>query len=561
MPDAQELEAKLAELEATIALEAEDPDARAELLTALVSRADTLADLHRFEEADVAYAKLIEAFGEEDEDPVILRTLARGLFNRAIVRRDSGSLDGALAAVEDFLIRCDQDPPPGRLDMVVRGRALQASLLWRLGRQPEAILVYDATLERYAEEDDVRVRARLAAMILAEGRLAKRAGELDLALGAFNTLLETFGEAEQPSILKTLTDASFQKGVVLGELGRDGEALVVWRAIWERYADDPNPPWETLPLAAHYNEAVLLKKLGRGAEAAEVCDEMIDRSSEADSERVAEVVAGAIQLRLTLIGQGLDPNQNLAQCDHLLERILSTSSESIRDQRYFATYVRLWQLLGAARWREAITASEDLLGQFESETDPDRLYERGAWLLSAAQALVLHRRIRRARTRLPTMIAVRLGDWAGNLPAGRLAATIEMLRRTRDQALRIQRAVERRLSGEQDLRLGELVAKAQMQTSHAWMMSLHPVEAVTTVSRFVESGPPAVAAIERQLSGVDERDQSSLQAAFSALTQALILDQDDHDGDPYAELISAYGSVRSLRVQLIVLAARLCRRF
>jgi tetratricopeptide (TPR) repeat protein len=559
--DDAKLEARLSELDEQIAELSGDSSERARLARALQARAGTLGRLGRFEETDAAFGWLETEFADDLDDD-IAATVARGGFRRAWFRMKSGAVDGALTAIEHFLDTYVDDPPPGRIDLVVKAFALKARLLWKLGRVDAATDVYDSTFAAYGESGDSEVLVAVARMLAAEIVLARDAGRHDRALDITSALVTEFGDSDDSELKRHVGSALFCRALSHGELGNTVEQLATWREIWDRYAQDPSPPWETIAISARYNEAHHLMELGRAAEAAALCDSLIDQAEPGGSEDADDVIGRAIQLRLGTLKAPMSSGQALSELEDVARRCRRLSGPAVRSARNWGVWRRVWWLIDAGRVTEAIAASDDLLARIRGEADPEVLRQGALTLHSLARLFVGHERYHRPERKLFVRLFVSAAEITQRSihqypPAGRVARTINYQRICRRQAMRILEGLADRFAGTDDPELQRVLAAALI--TKAIRLTHRPAAGQLFMST-LELGSASVYAYTERMQETSDSATGRRHAAAYALMAAVAEEDEEREKDAYSRIIDEFGSDRGVGVRLFVLVARIYRR-
>jgi hypothetical protein len=562
--DNAELEASLSELDEQIAELSGDSSESVRLARMLQARAGTLGRLGRFEEADAAFGWLESEFADDLEDDIVA-AVARGMYRRAWFRRKSGAVDGALATIEDFLDRYVDDPPAGRVDLVVKAFALKAGLLWKRGCVDAAIGLYRSTFAAYGESGDSAVRVAIARMLGAEIDLARDTGQHDLALEVATAVVTEFGDSDDSELKRQVGGALFRRALSYDELGNTVEQLATWREIWDRYAQDPSPPWETIAIFARYNEAYRLMELERAAEAAALCDNLIDQAEPGASENVDDVIGQAIQLRLGAIKAPMSSDQALSELQELVRRTDRLDGPGVRDALLWETSSRIWWLIDAGRVSEAIVASEDLLTRIGVETDPEVLRQGARRLNWVARLLVGHDRYLGPESKLAVRLCVSAAEIRRQsiqvcTPTGRVARTINYQRMCRRQALRIVDSLAERFSGTDDPELQRVLAAALITRATLAIRLMQWPAAGRSFQRSIQLGSASVDAYTERVEGTADSSTGRLHAVAYAFMAAVAEEDEEREKDAYSRIISEFGKDRGVGVRLFVLMARIYRR-
>lgn len=517
MSEQEALEARLRELEETIADELSGTFDRLTLVRAMRERAVTLVRLGRLDEADNAFGAIRETLGEEDPDPVVESELANAAYEAAelLWRRDDFAR--CLNAVEHLIQRWGVEPPPGDPGLVVSAYTLKADALRGAGRLEEALVVCDATLTRFLDSDEFAVQEQLDETAHTRGGVLLDLERFTEALATYRGLLDDHGWEEGLDRSPTIRSARLNEAYCLSRLDRNTEAIEQCDELLERYVANPD--------ADHCDELIYLAGLREGLVDDRAADEVVDNVSR-------------------LIGRvDRDRGAPLARAVPALVNL------------------KVWALLQALRIDEALALSDELIESFRDQSTPELLAATGETLLDQVTTMLYHARFDRQRRKLALWVAVRMSEVAGfdasrSGPRGRLAAVIALRTRLQNQAVKICMAVRERLQDGRTRTAQQLYADAGLTLAETWGQTLHPVRLARLIWNTEALGPDAEAAYRRRAESYQAAGMAPYAVIAMAVMSGIASDDEERMEEVESEMAERYGRKPSLLTRLSLWLSR-----
>ncbi len=497
VPPEPEDQTKLAELEAEIAEAIEASVERVELARLLFNRARLLGRLRRFDESDTAFARAIAEYGG-DQDDVVRGVVAGAVFSRGWVKRKRGDWAGALETFDEFLATWGGEPVfDGRPEMIASALKIRASLLVRLGRGDEAMVVWSSLLDRFGDVDSERVRRIAAETLVDEARFAFSTNRYEVAIESAD------------------------------------EALA--------HYDDPTDPFLQRQIAAILRiQAFAMSALERRDDARRVCDQLLERSDVISAEALDDIRGDVIDLRASLVDdQAGSAAAVIAEFDHVLAIAQPAGGPKTEMQISRVRVRRFWFLIADSRFDEAAAETEALVARLPLESEPQPTVMSADLLRRVAKTWQGHPEIierlggRRFRAAVRLLDAGAARGWSLPLPPA-MATRVELRHRCVRYATECYDAIDARLDGEagpplravwtsSELgRAGLLINSLQIAAgmrvlSRANRMNLDPATARVVAEKLRADGWRPTAAVYEFFAEIEDHQDGRLKAAARQL--------------------------------------------
>jgi len=354
-----------------------------------------------------AVAAMAERFGA-DRSPRIRQRLAYRLYNLAVHQRERLHFEAARASnqrrIDLFL---DDEDPEIVFRTASAGLNLGYLLMMLMGREEEALPVYDRMLERFGARTEPRLREVMAKLSASRltclNRLQRRGAEVsygdaveDLplerrdalwaridaarahhgtkqyrqAVDIYDGILREHVASAHPELRRLCLDAMVNKGFCLGRLGQGEQALAVYGEVVERYGHESNTSAEKDVALALANSAVELDRLGRHDEEVAVYDRIVERWRDTTVDDLRMRVARALHAKgLTLADS--DAAAAEAAYRETLARYLHAPEVAVRLPAAKAAVDLGVLLRRTGRAAEAASTCQGTLAQLAHETHPD----------------------------------------------------------------------------------------------------------------------------------------------------------------------------------------------
>lgn len=352
-------------------------------------------------------AVMAERFGADDS-PRIRQRLAYRLYNLAVHQRDRLHYEAARASNQQRIdLFLDDEDPEIVFRTASAGLNLGYLLMMLMGREEEALPVYDRMLERFGARTEPRLREVMAKLSASRltclNRLQRRGAAVSFgeavedlpleqrdalwarieqarthhgtkqyrqAIDIYDGILRAHVTSAHPELRRLCLDAMVNKGFCLGRLGQGEQALAVYGEVLERYGHENNTSAEKDVALALANSAVELDRLGRHDEEVAIYDRIIERWRGSTVADLRMRVARALHAKgLTLADSDAAAAEALYR--ETLARFLPAPETAVRLPAAKAA-VNLGVLLRrTGRAAEAASTCEGALAQLAHETHPD----------------------------------------------------------------------------------------------------------------------------------------------------------------------------------------------
>ena len=317
-----------------------------------------------FERATDAYTVYLDTFAA-DTAPAIERITASAYLNQAYLLMMLLGRDADALPVYDALIARFANATSADLrDTLAKAAASRLTCLNRLQRQGVAVNYGD----QY--EDLLLAQRDAISATIERGRVLSVEGKHREAIDCYDEVLNAHVESLHPELRRQCLDAMVRKGYALSRLAQREAALAVNDEIIARYGDDLSTTAEKDVALAMSNRAVQLDKLGRHEEELQTYDRIIERWRGSGVAYLKERVASARYCKaLTIADTDLDGA--LALYQQVIDSCLSAPEVALRLQAAKSTVNRSVRLRNTGRYEEAVACAETLLQACDEEADKD----------------------------------------------------------------------------------------------------------------------------------------------------------------------------------------------
>jgi tetratricopeptide (TPR) repeat protein len=283
---------------ATASVSAGDTDWLAIQAKALVSKAVTLGQLGRSEEALSVYDDVTTRFGTADE-LALREPVARALVNKGVTLSRIGRGEEAIAVYDDVIARFGAAGELALCEGVARALVNKGLTLGRIGRGGEAIAVYDDVIARFGAAGELALREGVARALFAKGLTLSRIGRGEEAIAVYDDLIARFGAAGESALREQVARALFAKGFTFGQLGRSEDAIAAYDDVIARFGAASELALRKQVANALVYKGVKLGQLGRSEDAIAAYDDVIARFGADDNPALKAIVQKAGTSRST----------------------------------------------------------------------------------------------------------------------------------------------------------------------------------------------------------------------------------------------------------------------
>lgn len=316
----------------------------------------------QFQRSVDVYAAYLRLFAA-DTHPAVETTTANAYLNQAYMLMMLMGRDAEALPVYDALMeRFKQATSASMRDTLAKAAASRLTCLNRLQRRGEAVNYGD-------QYEDLSLAQRDAITATIErGRVLSVDGRHREAIACYDEVLDAHVASLHPELRRQCLDAMVRKGYSLGSLAQREAALAVNDEIIARYGNDLSTSSEKDVALAMSNRAVQLDKLGRHDEEVQTYDQIIDRWQASDVAYLRQRVASARFCKAVTIAD-TDLEGALALYRLVMVTCLHAPEAAIRREGAKSAVNRSIRLRTAGRLDEAIACGEALLRACQAETD------------------------------------------------------------------------------------------------------------------------------------------------------------------------------------------------
>jgi tetratricopeptide (TPR) repeat protein len=301
------------------------------------------------------------------------------LLARAQGLRGAGRHEDAIAVAELVLERAaaaSSSSPAGRSvqagHAAFRATMLKAANLFDLGRAEDGLRIYDELVERWGEDPEPWVRAKLAEALAFKGHLLFRGppGGGERAIAVFDELVARFGDADEVELREKVADAMRWKAEALQRIGRREAADGAYADLVAHFAGAREPTLRAQVAFALEHKTSNLIMLDRAEEALATCDELLAGFADGDSSELREVVARVLGTKAYLLEQAGREDEASVVNDALVARLEGEESPRLRVLLAELLMVAAAERFAQQEWEAALEAFGGVVRRFEDASDP-----------------------------------------------------------------------------------------------------------------------------------------------------------------------------------------------
>jgi tetratricopeptide (TPR) repeat protein len=163
-----------------------------------------------------------------------LSSVAARLLDRGLTLIDE-SPASALEIIDAALLA-----QPAR-ETAAKALSAKAFTLGALGRNEDAIAVYDELLARFGSASELPLREQVAKGLRNKGFRLGALGRSEDEIAVYDDLLARFGNASEMPLREQVANGLFNKGFRLGALGRSEDAMAVYDDLLVRFGSSDEP--------------------------------------------------------------------------------------------------------------------------------------------------------------------------------------------------------------------------------------------------------------------------------------------------------------------------------
>ncbi|MDA1312468.1 MAG: tetratricopeptide repeat protein [Acidobacteria bacterium] len=205
-----------------------------------------------------------------------------------------------------------------------------------------------------AADETLKLDPNNATALFRKGLALEELGRNEEAIAVYDEVVERFGKAEEPALREQAARALFKKGFRLGEFGRHEEEIAVYDEVVERFVDAEEVALREPAAKALFNKGVALGQLGRHEEAIAVYDEVVARFVDAEEAALREQAAMALFCKGLTLAELQRNEEELAAYEQSLSVDRNPLALEGVESSFLTAMVRFAKLGYSARVRELI---------------------------------------------------------------------------------------------------------------------------------------------------------------------------------------------------------------
>ena len=221
--------------------------------------------------------ELIRRF-DSTEIPEVQTSVAKALFNKALVPQDAGEHKAALTAFNAVVERFGESREPDIQECVGAALLNMGFHHGRLDEPEAAIASYDNAIRYFGESLLPQLRLCVATSLRNKGSTLAGLGlpsSMDRGIATWDDLIDRFGEDHEPDIQMQVASALTKKAGAQMKMGRVEAATAACDDVIRRYATSDRLDLRREVAMALELKAMILNRMGRGREALEACDVLV----------------------------------------------------------------------------------------------------------------------------------------------------------------------------------------------------------------------------------------------------------------------------------------------
>ncbi len=210
--------------------------------------------------------------------PEVQTSVAKALFNKALVPHSAGEHEAAITAFEEVVTRFEKSEVPD-IQLCVGAALLNTGFHHgQLGEPELAMAFYDVVIGRFANSPLPRLRLCVAMSLDNKGSTQARLGSpssMEMGIATWDDLIDRFGEDDEPDIQMQVASALTKKAGAQMKMSRVEAATAACDDVIRRYSTSDRLELRREVAMALELKAMILNRMGRGREALETCGVLV----------------------------------------------------------------------------------------------------------------------------------------------------------------------------------------------------------------------------------------------------------------------------------------------
>ena len=280
-----------------------------------------------------------------------------------------GDTDSAFSAYDAVVERFGNDEDVRVQGLVARALVSTGDVCGELCGLGSGLSAYDEVVERFDGSKDSWLQGWVARALNHKGHAQREMGELDLALSVYEEVLERFRGNKHEEPQRNVADALVWQGHLQEQLGKPDLALAAYEEVAERFSASEDIELKRCVAHALHLKGDCLRELGNLDSALSIYEEIVKRfadNPDLQMQRdVARALTGKGYMRLALD----KPALALSACEEVTKRF--SSSEDVELNRWVAEALTLrGDTLQAQReFALAVSTCDEIVERFDDKSD------------------------------------------------------------------------------------------------------------------------------------------------------------------------------------------------
>ena len=350
--------------------ESDAPADREQVSMALVNKGEALRRMGRAEEASAAWDDVMRRFGADDGEGHHM-AVATALASKGGMLSNLDRYTEALAAWDEVARRFRGNPAPTLQKLVANALLGMGVALNKLSRPREALAACDEMLERYGKNGSLGLHGEVAAAMVGQGKALIALNRANEAINAWRAVVDRFGESETPKIIEHVASALVNIGAALFQSGRLEAALTAFDGVVQSYKGSDAPILREVVARSFAYRGNVLAVLKRETEALSSWEEAIRRFEAGGMPEAAEPFCDALMNKAALLYKAGRPDEARELWGAVVDRFSSDDRPGILAMVADALTNRGASLEEAGRFEEALAVWQQVEDRFGTSDRPE----------------------------------------------------------------------------------------------------------------------------------------------------------------------------------------------
>ena len=309
------------------------------------------------------------------------------LLDKGSTLREEMRFEEALSLFDAVLNRFAESTKPKLRAMAAKALIRKGEIFYVMDRPKEALEACEEVDRRYGKDEASAVREHVAVALLNRGVALRTLSRTQDALATNDELARRFGESTNPDILVTVAKALCDKGITLSNELRLQEALRSSDEVVHRFGARVETDAVIAVAKTLCNKGVILEKMNRTDEALAVYDSVVRRYGASNETALQQIVAIALLNKAVALGEGNRPKEALATFEEVVRRFGTSDEPALLESVALAISNKGYALNALNRPEEALATYDEVVRQYGESQSPKLLDAVAKALMNKANAL------------------------------------------------------------------------------------------------------------------------------------------------------------------------------